>query len=117
MSSVPLPDSSVDVAVFSLALMGTDYGSFLVEARRVLKAKGWLWIAEVRSRFGGEEGKGEDFKPFIGCVSKLGFEQVDQDATDRMFVVWKFRKGDGEGQSEGGHLKWPKLKACQYKRR
>jgi hypothetical protein len=26
---------SVDVAVFSLALMGTDYGSFLLEAERV----------------------------------------------------------------------------------
>lgn len=31
----------------SLALMGTDYGSFLVEASRVLKPGGWLWVAEV----------------------------------------------------------------------
>jgi ribosomal RNA-processing protein 8 len=28
--------------------MGTDYGSFLVEAARVLKPSGWLWVAEVR---------------------------------------------------------------------
>ncbi len=29
MADVSLPDASVDVAVFCLALMGTDYGSFL----------------------------------------------------------------------------------------
>ena len=28
--------------------MGTDYGAFLLEAARVLKAGGWLWVAEVR---------------------------------------------------------------------
>lgn len=47
MASVPLADASVDAAVFSLALMGTDYGLFLQEASRVLSAKGYLWIAEV----------------------------------------------------------------------
>jgi ribosomal RNA-processing protein 8 len=47
MAHTPLADASVDVAVFCLALMGTDYGTFLAEAHRVLKAKGWLWIAEV----------------------------------------------------------------------
>ena len=38
---------SVDVAVFCLALMGTDYPSFLLEAARVLKPHGIIWIAEV----------------------------------------------------------------------
>ena len=50
-ASVPLEDSSVDVAVFCLALMGTDYFTFLTEARRVLKHGGLLLIAEVSSRF------------------------------------------------------------------
>jgi len=50
MASVPLESASVDVAVFSLALMGTDYGLFLLEATRVLRHKGWLWIAEVSTR-------------------------------------------------------------------
>ena len=49
MAHVPMETASADVAVFSLALMGTDYGSFLIEAARVLRHKGWLWIAEVRS--------------------------------------------------------------------
>jgi ubiquinone/menaquinone biosynthesis C-methylase UbiE len=47
MAHVPLEAGSVDVAVFSLALMGTDYGAFLREAARVLRHRGWLWIAEV----------------------------------------------------------------------
>ncbi len=47
MAHVPLDNASIDVAVFSLALMGTDYGLFLLEAARVLRHKGWLWIAEV----------------------------------------------------------------------
>ena len=35
MAAVPLDDASVGAAVFSLALMGTDYGAFLIEAKRV----------------------------------------------------------------------------------
>lgn len=45
--SVPLPDGALDIAVFSLALMGSDYGLFLEEAARTLKKGGRLWIAEV----------------------------------------------------------------------
>ena len=33
--------------MFCLALMGTDYASFLLEAARVLKPHGIIWIAEV----------------------------------------------------------------------
>lgn len=35
MADTPLKDASVDVAVFCLALMGTDYAAFLKEATRV----------------------------------------------------------------------------------
>lgn len=37
MAHVPLEDSSVDVAVFCLSLMGTNLHDFLTEANRVLK--------------------------------------------------------------------------------
>ncbi len=40
MARLPLKDASVDVAVFSLSLMGTDYGSFLEEAHRVRLFRG-----------------------------------------------------------------------------
>lgn len=40
--------ASVDIAIFCLALLGTDYPTFLEEAHRVLKPHGLLWIAEVQ---------------------------------------------------------------------
>lgn len=53
-ASLPLRDGEVDVAVFCLSLMGTNWISFIEEAWRVLRGdgKGELWIAEVKSRFG-----------------------------------------------------------------
>ncbi|MCJ1249600.1 25S rRNA (adenine645-N1)-methyltransferase [Trapelia coarctata] len=49
--SVPLPDSSVDVTIFCLALMGTNWIEFIEEAWRILRWKGECWIGEVGSRF------------------------------------------------------------------
>ena len=51
MSNVPLPNSTVDVGVFCLALMGTNVADFIREAHRVLRPNAILKIAEVRSRF------------------------------------------------------------------
>jgi ribosomal RNA-processing protein 8 len=48
---VPLKDKQLDVAIFSLSLMGTNFPDFLQEANRVLKQSGTLFIAEVLSRF------------------------------------------------------------------
>lgn len=51
-ANLPLPDMSIDVAIFCLALMGTNWIDFIEEAFRVLRWKGELWIAEIKSRFG-----------------------------------------------------------------
>ena len=51
---LPLPDGSVDMAIFCLALMGTNWIRFIEEAYRVLRWKGELWIAEIKSRFVGK---------------------------------------------------------------
>lgn len=67
-SNLPLADSSVDIAVFCLSLMGTNYGQFLVEARRILVSNGMLLIAEVASRFANH-----DPAQFIRGVEALGF--------------------------------------------
>jgi ribosomal RNA-processing protein 8 len=50
--SLPLEDNSTDIAIFCLALMGTNWIEFVEEAYRVLRWKGECWIAEVASRFG-----------------------------------------------------------------
>ena len=52
-ANLPLADGSVDVAIFCLALMGTNWTDFVEEAYRILRWKGELWIAEIKSRFAG----------------------------------------------------------------
>ncbi|KAI0888822.1 methyltransferase-domain-containing protein [Annulohypoxylon maeteangense] len=51
-ANLPLPDGGVDVVVFCLALMGTNWLDFVEEAYRILHWKGELWVAEIKSRFG-----------------------------------------------------------------
>ena len=46
-----MEDEVLDIGVFSLSLMGTNFPDFLVEANRVIKPGGTLFIAEVLSRF------------------------------------------------------------------
>ncbi|KAK4181890.1 putative ribosomal RNA-processing protein 8 [Triangularia setosa] len=50
-ANLPLADSSVDVVMFCLALMGTNWTDFIEEAYRILRWKGELWVAEIKSRF------------------------------------------------------------------
>ncbi|WEW59565.1 25S rRNA (adenine645-N1)-methyltransferase [Emydomyces testavorans] len=53
-SSLPLQDGTVDITIFCLSLMGTNWVSFVEEAWRVLRGdgKGECWVSEVKSRFG-----------------------------------------------------------------
>ncbi|KAK8011343.1 hypothetical protein PG990_010308 [Apiospora arundinis] len=50
-ANLPLHNGSVNVAIFCLALMGTNWLDFIDEAYRILHWKGELWIAEIKSRF------------------------------------------------------------------
>ena len=65
MAALPLADASVDVAVFCLALMGTNWLDFVDEAWRVLRWRGELWVAEIKSRFG-RVGQGGGGKGVVG---------------------------------------------------
>lgn len=53
-ANLPLADGTVDITVFCLSLMGTNWVSFVEEAYRVLRGdgKGECWVSEVKSRFG-----------------------------------------------------------------
>lgn len=68
-ANVPLSDSSVDMTVFCLSLMGTNYGQFLEEAWRILVTGGWMLVAEVASRF--EDQNADQFKK---AVQHIGFK-------------------------------------------
>jgi hypothetical protein len=74
---VPLDDETLDVAVFSLSLMGRNFTEYVLEAHRTLKLDGSLHIIEATSRF-------KDRAGFISGLKKLGFSVVE--ARD----LWKF---------------------------
>ncbi|XP_019086814.1 PREDICTED: ribosomal RNA-processing protein 8-like isoform X1 [Camelina sativa] len=146
MSNTSLESSSVDVAVFCLSLMGTNYSSYIKEAHRVLRPSGMLLIAEVKSRFDPNNGGG-DPKDFVKAVCDLGFTSVLkvksfvsyillsfffflrfpymrkililfflQDVSNKMFILLHFKKKE-QLDSNQKTIKWPELKACLYKRR
>ena len=47
MKAVPIKDEILDVAIFSLSLMGTNWANYIVEAKRCLAKNGFLFIAET----------------------------------------------------------------------
>ena len=66
-SNVPLIDKSVNIAVLSLALMGSNYLDYLDEAYRILKPLGMLYIAEPKK-------KGERIEEeLLAHLKKIGF--------------------------------------------
>jgi superfamily II DNA or RNA helicase len=77
MAHVPVDDESLDVAIFSLALMGANFADYLREAYRTLKLDGDLHIWESTSRF-------NDRNHFAKGLEGLGFTLVS------MEDEWKF---------------------------
>ncbi|KAL0273097.1 UNVERIFIED_CONTAM: hypothetical protein PYX00_005854 [Menopon gallinae] len=108
MANTPLENSSVDIAVFCLSLMGTNFTDYLVEANRVLKEGGRLKIAEVESRF-------EKVEKFVRSMSKLGFVSISKNFSHQLFYFMDFKKEGGVCKNvKSAHLT---LKPCVYKRR
>lgn len=79
-AALPLPDDSVNVAIFCLALMGTNWLSFIEEAHRILHWKGELWIAEIKSRFARR--KGGRVAHSVGNRKKPGAKPGAKEAPD-----------------------------------
>ena len=77
MAHVPLDDETLDVAVFSLSLMGINFVDYLREAHRTLKLDGQLHIIEATERFTDRSG-------FTNGLKGLGFDVISVEDT------WKF---------------------------
>ncbi|KND92978.1 25S rRNA (adenine(645)-N(1))-methyltransferase [Tolypocladium ophioglossoides CBS 100239] len=71
-ANLPLEDGSVNVAIFCLALMGTNWIDFIEEAYRILHWKGELWVAEIKSRFGPVRNKHAPVDHSVGNRKKAG---------------------------------------------
>jgi ribosomal RNA-processing protein 8 len=90
-ANLPLADGSVDVAIFCLALMGTNWVSFIEEAFRILRWKGELWIAEIKSRFG-RVGKSKVVAHSVGNrqrkpLDKKALKRQEEEADDAVAAV------------------------------
>jgi hypothetical protein len=68
-SHVPLPDNTLDVAVFSLSLMGINYVDYIKEGYRTLRSYGKLYICEPLKSW-------ENEQELIKTISDCGFEDV-----------------------------------------
>jgi ubiquinone/menaquinone biosynthesis C-methylase UbiE len=84
MAKTNLDPESVDVALFSLSLMGSNFTDYLREAYRVLKIDGQLHIWEAVSRF-------DDVKRFAKSLEQLAF-QVFEPRIKEAFVLIEGRK-------------------------
>jgi hypothetical protein len=81
----PLEQASLDVAIFSLSLMGSNFADYVREAARVLKRDRVLHIYEATTRFGSTPAEVEaNRRAFRQSLRDFGFDVVDM--ADR----WKF---------------------------
>lgn len=111
MSRVPLPNESVDIGIFSLSLMGTNFVDYLKEAYRVLKRGATLKIVELESRF-------LRFEPFKKLLQKLGFDLQSQLNPDHYFVIFEYRKNESRQSLDvSGIDPLTIMKPCLYKNR
>jgi ribosomal RNA-processing protein 8 len=125
-AATPLASGTVDVGIFCLSLMGTNLSDFIREGHRVLKQDGKLFIAEVRSRFEGSVGrmKGKehikadssgqhDIDSFVLALDQLGFEVLQVDRSNKMFLLLDLKKNGKNSRKEFQFT----AKPCIYKRR
>ena len=129
MTNVPLPNDSIDAAIFCLSLMGVDYGKAILEARRVLKDKGKLFIAEVRSRFAnahadyavnkvGSHTSNKTLRLFLTALKDAGFAVIPVECdlkSNSHFISISCQLNKRKGSGREHHF--PDLKPCTYKKR
>lgn len=111
-AKLPLEGGAVDCAVFCLALMGTNTRDFVFEAARVLRVGGKLKVAELESRFQGQECSVDTF---IADVEKFGFKNTWKDLKKDFFYFLDFQKVKDVKKKK--KLPEIELKPCLYKKR
>jgi ubiquinone/menaquinone biosynthesis C-methylase UbiE len=81
MKRVPLADEALDVAVFSLSLMGKNWSDYITEAKRCLATNGYLLIAETTKSIKGR------LSTLREVLTEQGFEiYSDEERGDFTFI-------------------------------
>lgn len=111
-ANLDLPNESVDLAIFCLSLMGTNYQVFIRQALRVLKLGGYLMISEVVSRY-------TNVKAFHAKLQGFGLKYEHHKNIQGYFDFAVFKKTENtwdliaDDDAEWSDL----LKPCMYKKR
>lgn len=88
MSHTPLEDESIDIAVFSLSLWGSNYEDYFKEAYRLLSYDGLMYIAEPTKSYD-EIKRGE----LLMILRRNGFTQVgDIESRGKFFYITVIKK-------------------------
>lgn len=88
MAHTPLEDNSLDIAVFSLALWGTNYEDYFKEAYRLLNYDGLVYIAEPSKSY-----SAEDRNNLMEMLKRNGFTQVgDIEDRGKFFFITVMKK-------------------------
>lgn len=85
-SKLPLDDDSLDVALFSLSLQGSNFADYLYEAHRCLRKHGWLHVYEPLSWFD-ETNPGPNIEGFKNALKELGYGHLEHVVLDRFVGI------------------------------
>ena len=82
MKSTGLPDEAIDIAIFSLSLMGRNWDTYITEAKRCLETNGgYLLITDTTKSLKGRMSTLRDI------IKKQGFEiYSDEEKGDFTFI-------------------------------
>jgi SAM-dependent methyltransferase len=80
-SNLPLKDNKVDVSVFSLSLMGSNYIDYLKEGYRILKPYGNMFIVEPKKKW---ENKSEKL---VSELDSIGLKIVENYTSNRFLYL------------------------------
>ena len=108
--NIPLPDDCIDIAIFCLSLMGTNYLDFIVESKRILKNKGLLIVCEISSRI-------VSVDQFINMFNNLGFKIRKKLSIKNYFTLFIFRLNNKNLNKFQENSNYDILKPCLYKKR
>jgi len=81
---VPLEDDTLDLAIFCLSLMGSNFTDYIREAHRCLHIDGHLHVWEAASYF-------DDIKKFAAALAKLGFDVTTPSIEGAFVRIYAFK--------------------------
>ncbi len=81
MRSTGLPEEAIDIAIFSLSLMGRNWDAYIAESKRCLATGGYLLVADTTKSIKGRLSRLRD------KIKKQGFEiYSDEEKGDFTFI-------------------------------